>query len=382
MSEIKVKIQTLKSDAHELKILTSDTVAQVKVKVETDLNLGMKAAEMTLIHLGKVLEDDNQTMADAKVENDSRMVLMKQRKKPAKKAKKAAKGDEPEAETPAPAAAPATPSAASPPAPAATPAPENKATQPAPGGLSGAAPAASSTASSAMALGPEMQNTIAFLHSLGDFTDEQVHGALRAAFNNPDRAAEYLFTGIPAHVLAQQAQGGGGGGGGGGPGPAQGGNAQAQAQAQAALAAQMQMDNDGGDDGEMGDDGGLPPQQLAQFAAAIQQNPEMLQQMMQDPQISQMMAPLLAQMLAGGHGGGGGGGGGMPPMPPQGGGHGVPPGATAVQVTAEEHAALTRLQGLDPRITQGMAYQAFVVCDRNEEHAANFLLNQLFGEDN
>jgi UV excision repair protein RAD23 len=211
-----------------------------------------------------------------------------------------------------------------------------------------------------MALGSELQDTIAQLMGLGNFTHDQVTQALRAAFNNPDRAAEYLFTGIPANILAQQNA----------PAPQQQGQAPQQQQG-----APMDQSGDGVD-ADMG--GG----QMPDMAAMLQQNPqlmaalmqgiaqqeggqEMLAQLQQNPQA---MMQMLQAISRGGMGGQGG-------MPGQG---GPPPGARQIQLTEAEAASLQRLQALAPGVSQQQALQAFLVCDRNEELAANYLLDQLY----
>lgn len=218
--------------------------------------------------------------------------------------------------------------------------------------------------------------------SLGDFSMAQVQAALRAAFNNPERAAEYLFTGIPANLMAPQST----------PSP-QATPQQAAPQGQqdmAQLAQSMQ--------GANMDDQGQPSmedmQQLLsqnpQFLQAImqnmsQENPQLMQQLANNPQAFMQMMQMFQSMGRGqggmpgmpGAGAGGQGVGGMPPQ--QSGGHGgPPPGAHTVTLTQAERQSLDNLQALAPGISQQQALQAFLVCDRNEGLAANFLLDQIF----
>lgn len=94
---------------------------------------------------------------------------------------------------------PATPARGS--APAATPAAPAGA---AAGSLSGAAPAATPTPAAragdanytdpnSFSVGPALQEAVANMEAMG-FERAQINAAMRAAYNNPDRAVEYLLT--------------------------------------------------------------------------------------------------------------------------------------------------------------------------------------------
>jgi len=113
----------------------------------------------------------------------------------------------------------------------------------------------------------------------------------------------------------------------------------------------------------------MPEAQRGQLAQQLGMSSEQLGQIMQ--QMSSMppeaMQAMLAQMMGGGMMGGGRGGPG---------GGGIPPGAHVVHLTEEEAAAVQRLQDM-LGVSRQQAAEAYLACDKNEQLAANFLLNSM-----
>ena len=54
---------------------------------------------------------------------------------------------------------------------------------------------------------------------------------------------------------------------------------------------------------------------------------------------------------------------------------GIPPGATMVSLTSDESAAVDRLVGMG--FPKQRVLEAFLACDRNEELAANYLMDSM-----
>ncbi|XP_030599055.1 UV excision repair protein RAD23 homolog B isoform X2 [Archocentrus centrarchus] len=214
---------------------------------------------------------------------------------------------------------------------------------------------------------------------------EQVVAALRASFNNPDRAMEYLLTGIPGRdrgnaagrdTVAPPASG-----------------------APAAPAGNASVPASTGSSPSAG--GGNPlsflrnqPQfqvmrQLIQQNAALlpallqeigRENPELLQEISNhQEQFIQMLNEPVPEPVPGGGGGGGGGGSGGSGR--GGGGAGGAGGnhMNYIQVTPQEKEAIERLKALG--FPEGLVIQAYFACEKNENLAANFLLQQNFDED-
>ncbi|OQV22949.1 putative UV excision repair protein RAD23-like protein B [Hypsibius exemplaris] len=177
-----------------------------------------------------------------------------------------------------------------------------------------------------------------------------VERALRAAFFNPDRAVDYLLSGLPPASVEPLVVPGGGA---------------------------------AGNDDPLADFRNSP--QLQQLRALIQQDPQMLAGMLQ--QISQsnpalfqvirenpeeflalVQAPAVepGQAAAAPRPAGAAAPAGAPP-----GG----PGVSYVRVTPEEREAIERLKSLG--FPEQMVVEAYLVCDKNEQHAANFLFSQM-----
>ncbi|KAK9803312.1 hypothetical protein WJX72_011968 [[Myrmecia] bisecta] len=233
---VKVTFKTVQGKNFSLDFEDTTKISDAKKRIEEDQGATYPADNQVVIFQGKVLKDDT-TLADNKVSENGFLVVMIQsafggldasgrllsarilsdigwqaKAKPA-----AAAGSSTSAvATPAPPAAAATPAAPSSAAPtpaaptpaAATAAPATAAATPAPAAAA-AAPAAGgridySTAASNMAIGPQLQATINSIQEMG-FERVEIIRALRAAFNNPERAVEYLMTGIPAGVEQPQA---------------------------------------------------------------------------------------------------------------------------------------------------------------------------------
>uniref|UniRef100_A0A2K6N4A3 UV excision repair protein RAD23 n=2 Tax=Rhinopithecus TaxID=542827 RepID=A0A2K6N4A3_RHIBE len=223
--------------------------------------------------------------------------------------------------------------------------------------------------------GQSYENMVTEIMSMG-YEREQVIAALRASFNNPDRAVEYLLMGIPGDRESQAVVDP--------PQAASTGAPQSSAVAAAAATttATTTTTSSGGHPLEF-----LRNQpQFQQMRQIIQQNPSLLPALLQqigreNPQLLQQISQHqehFIQMLnepvqeAGGQGGGGGGGSGG--IAEAGSGH-----MNYIQVTPQEKEAIERLKALG--FPEGLVIQAYFACEKNENLAANFLLQQNFDED-
>ena len=199
--------------------------------------------------------------------------------------------------------------------------------------------------------------------------------ALRAAFGNPDRAFEYLMTGIPANSA-----------------PAPGG---AQAPPPAAAAGAPDMGDDYGDEAGLpasGDGAGANPfaalannPNFAQIRQRIISDPAFYNQFMTQLSTSQPQLFALIQqnpgafmnLILGGAGGANLPGAGMGGGAPAGAGRGA--GGSAIRVSPEEMEAIERLVQLG--FPKHKAAEAYFACDKNEEMAANFLFEHGFEDE-
>ncbi|KAL5507245.1 RAD23 [Sanghuangporus vaninii] len=413
---MELTIKTLQGKVFKLEVDEALTVQDVKQKICDEQSEHHKPELQKLIYSGKILQD-TEPIKNYNIKKTDFIVLMVSKPKAPPAASKA-----PEATpTPVPVPAASTPAASTPaapvPAPATVPAPTDASAAAAPAAT--ASPERAFGDTSSFLTGDALQASIQNMVEMG-FERPQVLRALKASFNNPDRAVEYLMNGIPAHLEAESSAGPAN--------PPPGGSTPAQSTAAVApapasqpapaaaaapasqpaatpatqpgqplnlfqLAQQQQQQQQqqqhhgvGGLPGAglgaapAGAEGPGSDPQLNQLRNTVMQNPALLQPMIQqiaqsNPQLAQYLEQnpeALLQFLGalGGEGGFEEG---------EGGEGGLPPGTHVLQVTPEERAAIERLEALG--FSRQQVLEAYLACDKNEEMAANYLFEHGFEDD-
>lgn len=323
-----VTLKTLQQLTFQIEIDPEETVKALKLKIEVEKGKDYVADCQRLIYAGKILLDDNK-LSSYNIDEKKFIVIMVTKPKSseiqasstsaAETVESAstesgdAKGKSVVEETPKP-----------------TPAAEPE-----------------------RALEPPIVNTSdldfeATVQSIMDmgYNRQQVELALRASFNNRERAVEYLITGIPEDLLQEQEA------------------------------------EEGSDEDPLAFLRDQP--QFQQMRAVIQQNPNLLNAVLQ--QIGQTNPALLqvisqhqqafVRMLnepvnapaAGGAATEDSSAEAQQPQPPQ----------NVIQISPQDKEAIERLKALG--FPEHMVIQAYFACEKNENLAANFLLSQNFDD--
>ncbi|GMH30603.1 hypothetical protein Nepgr_032446 [Nepenthes gracilis] len=355
---MKIFVKTLKGTQFEIEVKPEDMVADVKKNIENVQGSDVyPATQQMLIHQGKVLKDAT-TLDENKVVENSFIVIM------------LAKAQ-----------------SASPPAPASTAvhAPTTTVTPAQATPTPSAPPHASAEsdvygqAASNLVAGSNLEATIQHILDMGggSWDRNTVIRSLRAAYNNPERAVEYLYSGIPeqaeAPPVARAPSVGQGG---------QAANPPAQAP-QATIPSSLPntspldlfpqgLSNIGSDAGAGNLDFLRDSQQFQALRAMVQANPQILQPMLQElakqnPHLVRVIQEHQADFLR------------LINEPIEGDENLFSQLASAmpqaVTVTPEEREAVERLEAMGFR--RAMVLQVFFACNKDEELAANYLLDHM-----
>ncbi|KAK7343391.1 hypothetical protein VNO77_12092 [Canavalia gladiata] len=387
---MKIFVKTLKGTHFEIEVKPQDTVSEVKKAIETVQGADVyPAAQQMLIHQGKVLKDAT-TLGENKVAENSFIVVMLSKTKNTS-GEGSTTSTAPSIKTNA--APPSTPPvSAAPQPPAATGEPPVPITAPAPSPSPAVAPISLGTAvagsdiygqaASNLVAGSNLEETIQQILDMGggSWDRDTVVRALRAAYNNPERAVEYLYTGIPEQAEAPPVTRV--------PASSQPANPPPVAP-QTAQPAPVTSTGPNANPLDLFPQG-LPnvgsgaagagsldflrnSQQFQALRAMVQANPQILQPMLQElgkqnPHLMRLIRDHQADFLR------------LINEPVEGGegnilgqlAAGMP---QAVTVTPEERQAIERLEAMG--FDRAIVLEVYFACNKNEELAANYLLDHM-----
>ncbi|KAL9381210.1 hypothetical protein Peur_026867 [Populus x canadensis] len=400
---MKVFVKTLKGTNFEIEVKPEDTVVEVKKNIENVQGADVyPAAQQMLIYQGKVLKDDT-TLDESKVAENSFIVVM------LSKSKVSSGGPSTATAAPPPnskvsSGGPSTATAAPPTLAQPTSSLPSNVTQPSStsqAAVPAAVPAAAlpqsaaesspavvisalssdadmyGQAASNLVAGSNLEATIQQILDMGggSWNRETVVRALRAAFNNPERAVEYLYSGIPEQAeVPPVAQG-----------PASGVAVNPPAQAQQPAAPPsggpnanpldlfpQGLPSTGSNAGAGNLDFLRNSQQFQALRAMVQANPQILQPMLQElgkqnPHLMRLIQEHQPDFLR------------LINEPVEGEGNVLGQLASAVPqtvtVTPEEREAIDRLVAMG--FDRALVLEVFFACNKNEELAANYLLDHM-----
>lgn len=302
VASMKIIIKTLQQTQHPLEVSASETILQIKERIHE--LLGHSIADQKLIYSGKVLANEVTVEQTLVKENDFFVLMVSLKNKPSNLKPAAAAEEVKKVE-------PTVPSATT---------------------------TSSAPSDSSLVLGAEYEAAIARIVDMG-YPKDQVEAAMKASFNNPDRAVEYLMNGIPDDEEADDAE----------DGPAAAQNASGNLDF---------LRND---------------PQFQQLRQAVQQNPELLQALIQQISVSN---PRLMQLISSNQEEF------MNLME-----EGLDSDSTGapadnsrfIQVTPAENEAIERLVSLG--FEKARAIEAYFACDKDETLAANYLFDHLNEDD-
>uniref|UniRef100_V5GYQ7 UV excision repair protein RAD23 n=1 Tax=Anoplophora glabripennis TaxID=217634 RepID=V5GYQ7_ANOGL len=353
---MKITLKNLQQQTFVIDIEPTKTVRELKQKIESEKGKDYPSDNQRLIYAGKILTDET-ALSEYNIDEKKFIVVMVTKPKQPEKTES---GDGNAAVTTTTTTS-TTPTPATPqPAPTPAPTEETTPTPPAESALADVPSTISSAAESALLMGEDYENMVRNIMDMG-YARAQVELALRASFNNPDRAVEYLINGIPI-VDVQDA-------------------------------VNESADMSGVDERQSDADDPLAflrnQPQFQQMRQVIQQNPQLLNAVLQqigqtNPALLQLISqnqesfvrmlnepssgnpnPAASTVPSGGAS-----------LGSQAASGGAPQGM--IQVTPQDKDAIERLKALG--FPEHLVVQAYFACEKNENLAANFLLSQNFDE--
>ncbi|KAI3455168.1 hypothetical protein Pfo_011831 [Paulownia fortunei] len=359
---MKLTVKTLKGSHFQISVQPNDTIMAIKKNIEDVQGKdNYPCGQQLLIHNGKVLKDES-TLAENKVSEDGFLVVMLTKSKSLGSSGSTSSQPTP---TPAPACNPTSAAEARPLAPV----PNSSRSAPVAPTRNDASDPFAQAASNLIA-GNNLEQTIQQLIDMGggSWDKETVTRALRAAYNNPERAVDYLYSGIPestevAVPLAQPAVDSATATGAAHSAPASG------APNSSPLNLFPQETIAGAGLGSL--DFLRNNQQFQALRSMVQSNPQILQPMLQElgkqnPSLLTLIQENQQEFLQliNEHGDGSEGEDIFD--------HGEQDMPHAVSVTPEDQEAIERMEAMG--FDRALVIEAFLACDRDEELAVNYLL--------